>query len=137
MSSSRAVTGTRRQRRMLDQRGSTSMQMVLLLPALFAVMFLALQAALYSYATTVAGAAAQDGARAASAYDNRSTPDAGQAAAVAALTQSHGALEGWAVVTQDVADCASVTITGTALSVLPGLKFPVERTATFPWERLP
>lgn len=136
MSSTCAVTGTRRRRRLRDERGSTSMQMVLLMPALFAVMFLALQAALYSYATTVAGAAAQEGARAASAYDNRSTPGAGQAAAVAALSQSHGALEGWAVATRDQADSASVTITGTALSVLPGLKFPVERTATFPWERL-
>ena len=136
MTSFRAVMGIGRRCRLLDERGSTSVQMVLLMPALFAVMFLALQAALYSYATTVAGAAAQDGARAASAYDNRSTPGAGRAAAVAALTQSHGALEGWAVATQEEADSASVTITGTALSVLPGLKFPVERTATFPWERL-
>lgn len=136
MTSFHAVTGIGRRCRVLDERGSTSVQMVLLLPALFAVMFLALQAALYSYATTVAGAAAQDGARAASAYDNRSISGAGRAAAVAALTQSHGALESWAVVTQDGTDGASVTITGTALSVLPGLRFPVERTATFPWERL-
>ena len=112
------------------------MQMVLLMPALFAVMFLALQAALYSYALTVAGAAAQDGARAASAYDNRSTPGVGQTAAVAALTQSHGALENWAVATQDGTDGASVTVAGTALSVLPGFNFPVRQTATFPWERL-
>jgi len=120
----------------LDERGSTSMQMVLLMPALFAVMFLALQAALYSYAMTVAGAAAQDGARAASAYDNRNTPSAGRAAAVAALSQSHGALEDWTVTTQDEANGTSVTVTGTALSVLPGLTFPVQRAATFPWERL-
>lgn len=136
MSSIRAVAGSGRRCRLLDERGSTSVQMVLLMPALFAVMFLALQAALYSYATTVAGAAAQDGARAASAYDNRSTPGVGRAAAVDALAQSHGALESWAVVTEDGADGSSVTVTGTALSVLPGLRFPVERTATFPWERL-
>ena len=41
------------------------MQMVILMPVLFSVMFLGLQAALFYHARTVAIAAAQDGARAA------------------------------------------------------------------------
>ena len=40
-------------------RGSASIQMVMLMPVLFTVMFLGLQAALYYWASTVAGAAAQ------------------------------------------------------------------------------
>src|SRR3546814_17813268 len=49
------------------QRGSVSVELVILLPALFAVLFLGMQAALYYHARTVAIAAAQEGARAAGA----------------------------------------------------------------------
>src|SRR5215210_8793321 len=50
-----------------SERGSTSVQMVILMPVLFSVMFLGLQAALFYHARTVAIAAAQEGARAAGA----------------------------------------------------------------------
>ena len=49
------------------ERGSASVQMVILMPVLFSVMFLGLQAALFYHARTVAIAAAQEGARAAGA----------------------------------------------------------------------
>ena len=52
----------RSSRRRQDERGSVSIQMVILLPALFAVMFLGMQAALFYHARTVAIAAAQEGA---------------------------------------------------------------------------
>jgi Flp pilus assembly protein TadG len=45
-----------------SERGSTSVQMVILMPVLFSVMFLGLQAALVYHARTVAIAAAQEGA---------------------------------------------------------------------------
>ena len=48
-----------------DERGSVSIELVILLPALFAVMFLGMQAALFYHARTVAIAAAQEGAKAA------------------------------------------------------------------------
>src|SRR5450631_4745212 len=47
------------------ERGSSSIQMVILMPALFSIMFLGMQGALYYHARTVAIAAAQEGARAA------------------------------------------------------------------------
>ena len=47
------------------ERGSSSIQMVMLMPALFSIMFLGMQGALYYHARTVAIAAAQEGARAA------------------------------------------------------------------------
>ena len=45
------------------ERGSSSIQMVILMPALFSIMFLGMQGALYYHARTVAIAAAQEGAR--------------------------------------------------------------------------
>ena len=47
------------------EHGSSSIQMVMLMPALFSIMFLGMQGALYYHARTVAIAAAQEGARAA------------------------------------------------------------------------
>ena len=58
----RPATSSSRRR---DERGSGTIELVILLPALFAVMFLGMQAALFYHARTVAIAAAQEGARAA------------------------------------------------------------------------
>ena len=44
-----------------DERGSATIELVILLPALFAVMFLGMQAALFYHARTVAIAAATGG----------------------------------------------------------------------------
>lgn len=114
-------------------RGSASIQMVVLMPALFAIMFLGLQAALYYYAATIASAAAQDGARAAAAHGSGGTP-AGLAAAEAALAQSHGSLENYTVTAAAEPTGPRITVTGTALSVMPGLAFDVSRSAALPWE---
>lgn len=118
------------------ERGSASLQMVVLMPALFLVLFLGVQGALYYYAGTVAGAAAQDGARAAAAYHNHADPGVGRDAALAALAQSHGSLTGYRVTASRSAGGATVTVTGQSLSVLPGLVFTVSRSATLPWEEL-
>lgn len=116
------------------QRGSTSIQMVMLMPALFTVLFLGLQAALYYYAATVAGAAAQDGARVAAAYGSGGT-DAGAAAARSALDQSHGSLQNYTVAASASVAGPEITVTGDTLSVLPGMTFSVTRSASLPWER--
>src|SRR3546814_16789439 len=64
MSRFKPERSTDRQR---DQLGSVSIELVIMLPALFAVLFVGMQAALYYHARTVALAAAQAGARAAGA----------------------------------------------------------------------
>src|SRR3546814_21161193 len=64
MSRVKPERSTDRQR---DQLGSVSIELVILLPALFAVLFVGMQAALYYHARTVAIAAAQEGDRAAGA----------------------------------------------------------------------
>ena len=51
------------------ERGSVSIQLVILMPAMFAVMFLGMQAALTYHARTLAIASAQEGARAAGARE--------------------------------------------------------------------
>ena len=84
------------------------------MPVLFLMMFTGLQAALYYYASTVAGAAAQDGARAAAAYTGSGTGNlpAGTAAASSALQQSHGSLSTYTVT-------ASGTVSGATVNKLP------------------
>lgn len=118
------------------ERGSVSIQQVILLPLVFMVVFAGLQGALYYHASTIAGAAAQDGARAAAAYDNLGSLEAGRAAAVSALAQSHGSLQNYGVAVSNTGDGATVTVTGEALSIVPGIAPGVTRSATLPWEKL-
>src|SRR3954469_5027550 len=76
MSRRRPATSSSRFRRR-EERGSVSIELVILLPALFAVMFLGMQAALFYHARTVAIAAAQEGARAAGAEQGRESDGVG------------------------------------------------------------
>lgn len=116
-----------------SERGSTSIQMVVLMPALFSVLFLGLQAALYYHASTVAGAAAQDGARVAASYASSGIA-AGTTTALSALDQSHGSLQNYTVVGTAGAYGPAVTVTGNSLSLIPGLSLSVTRSASLPWE---
>ena len=117
-----------------SERGAVTIQLVMLLPVLFGIVFLGLQAALYYYAATVAGAAAQDGARVAAAYGGGGLA-AGTAAAWSALDQSHGSLSNYDVTGSVGAGGPSMTVTGETLSVLPGMVFTVTRSASLPWEQ--
>ena len=116
--------------------GSASIQMVFLLPVLFSVMFLGMQAALYYHARTVAIAAAQEGARAAGAE----TGSAGEGIAVASsfLTAAGGSdvLENASVSGTRSVTQATVTVRGASLSVIPGWAPVVEQSATVPVERI-
>ena len=118
------------------ERGSASIQMVVLLPVLFSVMFLGMQAALFYHARTVAIAAAQEGARAAGA-ETGSTAD-GIAAAHTFVTAAGGddVLETVPVSGSRAAQTATVTVRGTALSVIPGWRPAVAQSATVPVERM-
>ena len=117
-----------------SERGAVTTQLVMLLPVLFGIVFLGLQAALYYYAATVAGAAAQDGARVAAAHGGGGL-GAGTAAAWSALDQSHGSLSNYQVTGSAGTGGPSMTVTGETLSVLPGMVFTVTRSASLPWEQ--
>ncbi len=132
MSRARPATSSRRH----DERGSVSLGLVILLPALFAVMFLGMQAALYYHARTVAIAAAQEGARAAGAETGREAD--GTSAANAFVSEAGGddVLPGATSAASRTSTTATVTVRGFSLSVIPGWTLEVEQSATVPVERL-
>lgn len=117
------------------ERGSTSIQLVILLPALFAVMFLGTQAALIYHARTLAIASAQEGARAAGAETGTTT--AGITTAREYLAETAGdALTSSTVTGTRTATTATVTVRGVALSVLPGWRPSITQSASVPVERI-
>lgn len=117
-----------------DERGAASIEMVILLPALFAVLFLGMQAALYYHARTIAIAAAQEGARAAAANHARSGD--GVAAANAYLADAGDSLESSSASAQRTTTTATVTVRGHALSVIPGWRPVITQRASAEVERL-
>ena len=132
MSQHRPATSSRRR----DEHGSVSIQLVILLPALFAVMFLGMQAALFYHARSVAIAAAQEGARAASAESG--TQSDGVAAADAFVSDAGGddVLSGVSVTADRTATTVTVTVIGNSLSVIPGWTPRIEQSASLPTERI-
>ena len=125
---------SRRRRRRRDEHGSTSIQMVLLMPALFAVMLLGMQAALHYHARTLAIAAAQEGARAAGAQGG--TKADGITTAMTYLAATAGdSLTVTGVIGSRTATTATITVRGTALSVLPGWTPTITQSASVPVER--
>jgi Flp pilus assembly protein TadG len=135
MSRRRPATSSSRSRRR-DQRGSVSIELVILLPALFAVMFLGMQAALFYHARTTAIAAAQEGARAAGAEHGREAD--GTAAANDFINEAGGddVLTNTSTAASRTGTTATVTVTGFSLSVIPGWHVRITQTATVPGERL-
>ena len=134
MSQPRPATSTERRRR--DERGSVSIELVVILPALFAVMFLGLQAALYYHARTVAIAAAQEGARAAGAEHGRTSDGIRAAHAFIADAGGSDVLPGASVSGDRTATVATVRVVGKSLSVIPGWTPVVRQSASVPVERL-
>ena len=118
------------------ERGSSSIQMVMLMPALFSIMFLGMQGALYYHARTVAIAAAQEGARAAGGENG--TAAVGISAASSFVSDAGGmdVLPRAHLTGSRSATIATVTVTGTSLSVIPGWSPAVSQSASVPVERI-
>lgn len=124
------------QRRSRAERGSVTIQMVFLMPALFLLMFVGLQGALYYHAKQVALAAAQEGAReAGSETGNR---ESGVATATTFLSDAGGSdvMTSTSVSGSRNATTATITVTGKSLSVIPGWAVTITQTASAPVERL-
>ncbi len=118
---------------MRDQRGiSNGVQLTLLFPVAFGILLLTLQWAMVSWAHATALAAAQDGARVAAVVNGSAS--AGESAALDAA--DNGALGHVSVLVQRGSTRTSVTLTGSAMSVLPGYTPTVVTTAEVPTERL-
>ena len=113
-----------------------SIQLVILMPVLFTLLFVGMQAAMIYHGRTVAIAAAQEGARAAAAQDG--TTVSGQKAAAAFVVAAGGqdVLQGVHVAARRTAAAATVTVTARILSVVPGWTPRVTQSASAPTERL-
>ena len=119
-----------------DERGSVTIQMVFLMPALFLLMFLGVQGALYYHAKQVALAAAQEGAR--EAGSETGSREAGVATANTFLHDAGGSdvMTSTSVSGSRTATTATITVTGKSLSVIPGWHVTVTQSASVPVERL-
>jgi Flp pilus assembly protein TadG len=133
MSRAKPATSSSKQR---DERGSVSIELVILLPALFAVMFLGMQAALFYHARTVAIAAAQEGAKAAGGEDGKESD--GASAAYSFIVDAGGGdvLTGASATANRTATTVTVTVTGHSLNVIPGWSPLIVQSASLPVERL-
>ena len=107
-----------------------------MLPALFAVMFLGMQAALYYHARTVAIAAAQEGARAAGSENGQSADGVGAASGFVADAGGNDVLIAASATADRSTTTATVTVHGFSLSVIPGWRPSITQSATVPVERL-
>lgn len=135
------MTGRTRSRPASDARGgaesgSASVQIVILMPALFLMMFVGMQAALVYHGRTVALAAASEGARAAAA--EAATVGAGQDAAEAFIASAGGedVLGDVIVTTTPGTTTITVVVSGTTLSVVPGWVPRIVQSTSASIERL-
>ena len=115
-----------------SERGSVSVQMVLLMPTLLLVVWIALGAAMYFYGRTTALAAAQAGA-AAGAADKATAADCVRTATDLAA-RAGDALAGLHVTCQVRAQAVTATVTGSTLSLVPGWEPVTSQSATVPVE---
>ncbi len=113
-----------------------TVQMVILLPVVFLVMFTAVQAGLWFHARAVALGAAAEGARVAGAETGTGPAGAASAADFITAAGGDGVLLHAATIGVRGTVAATVTVTGTAQSLIPGWAPPIEQSATVPVERI-
>ena len=114
------------------ERGSVTLEAVLVLPALLFTMMVIVQVALFAHAANLADASAREGAR---SLRLTGKADVGRQRAMDFLHE-HGAqivLEP-VVGTQAVRGVASVEVSGRAVALLPGLSLPVHGHSAGPVE---
>jgi Flp pilus assembly protein TadG len=115
--------------------GSASIQFVVLMPALFTIMFLGLQAALFYHAGALASAAAREGARVAGAENG--SAGAGILEARDYIADTAGdSLRAAEVRGSRSQTTATVAVSGKPLSVIPGWKPTVRKSASVAVERI-
>lgn len=117
----------------MRERGlSNGVQFALIFPAVLALFFVALQWAMFAWASTIALAAAQDGAREAAAYS--ATEADGRAAASKTLTSD--VLQDPSVTVNRGARTTTVSVSGHAISVFGFDFLNINKTVTVQTERL-
>lgn len=116
------------------EHGAATLEFVMLLPALLFAIMLVFQMGLAFHAKSVAEQAAQEGAAAARRFDGTAGQAKAKAQGFLAQTASK-IIETPTVTVSRTGAEASVTITGTVVSIVPGVKMKVAETAGGPVER--
>lgn len=118
-----------------DDRGDTSIQMAIVFPLVLLATVAVIQASMWYYARQIALTAAREGATAASAY--QASPSDGAAQARSVLSRIAGdSLRGYSVSASNNGQRVSVQVTGTAMSMIPGLSgLRISQSASGPVER--
>ena len=118
-----------------NERGTAPLETAVLAPAILLIIGLIVQAGFWFHARDVAIAAAEEGARAA-AYEGANASSGRGVAADFAGRVGKGALKDVAVSASRGATATTVTVTGHSISLVPGLTFTIEQSASVPTERL-
>ncbi len=122
----------RRARAGWAQRGAGAAEIVIVTPLLLLLILAVIQFALAEQAEHVAQAAATQALAAARVQDGSTT--AGQAQADVVLAQLGGSLGSPSVTVTRTATQATVTVSGTAATLIPGVRLHVHATVTGPVE---
>lgn len=117
-------------------RGSAAIQAIMILPLMFTLLFVGMQAALFYWGRTVAIVAAEEGARVAAGEDGTAEKGISNAASFVTGPGGSDVLDHVTVTGARSTTQATVTVRGTVLSVIPGWSPTVTQTASFPIERL-
>jgi Flp pilus assembly protein TadG len=122
-------------RRWCDDRGDTSIQMAIVFPFVLLATVAVIQASLWYYARQIALTAAREGATAARSY--QASPADGAARARDVLARTAGdSLRGYNVTTSSDGQRVRVDVSGTALSMIPGVSgLHIAQSASGPVER--
>jgi Flp pilus assembly protein TadG len=112
--------------------GLATVELVLILPLVFAIIMLAVQVGMWAHAAHVVTAAAQEGARAARAEDGSAATGDARARA---MVDKVGSVDGVEVSAGRGADTARVEVRGVAVAVIPGVALPVRGVSEGPVER--
>jgi hypothetical protein len=122
-------------RRWGEDRGDASIQMAIVFPVILLTTIAVIQASLWYYAREIALTAAREGLTAARVY--QASPADGTARAQEVLGRSAGdSLRGYGVSAGDDGQRVRVQVSGTALSMIPGLPgLTITQSASSPVER--
>ncbi|WEP00764.1 TadE/TadG family type IV pilus assembly protein (plasmid) [Streptomyces sp. FXJ1.172] len=122
-------------RRWRDDRGDTSIQMAIVFPFVLLATVAVIQASMWYYARQIALTAAREGVSAARAYQSSPADGAAQARNVLGRTAGDS-LSGYSVSASSDGQRARVQVSGTALSMIPGVPgLQVTQSASGPVER--
>ena len=118
------------------ERGSATLELAIVFPAVLALIMAIVQTGIYWHARTLALTAAQEGLRSASTLHGSSSTGQADAADFLHRAGADGWLTNQNVDADRTPTQATVTITGRAISLIPGLPgLPVRQHASGPVER--